>query len=73
MILIVSTLVMALLIAVAVIAERRHSRKSHATFHRYDEMLDGLSTRVRSRYVEKFGKDPTGNFPAIRDQDEEKK
>lgn len=69
MILAISTIVLAGLIAAVVIAERRHSRKAAATFGRYDEMLEDLEGKARSSYIKTFGKEPTGSFPKIRDKD----
>lgn len=61
MILLVTTVIMLLLVVGVVVMEYRNRRK--IDLERYDAMLDTLGTRAHARYVEKFGKDPTGQFP----------
>jgi hypothetical protein len=68
MILAVSTLLMAVFIVVTIIVEYVQSKKSPVSVGHYDAVLDDLKKNVDARYVQKFGKDPTGSFPSIKDK-----
>lgn len=65
MAIVISSLVMLAFFGIIVFSERKRSKHSREFFRKSDEMIADLASRVEQRYKDKFGKDPTGQFPTL--------
>jgi hypothetical protein len=57
--------VLALIVGLIVWTEMRCARRNRAFHAHFDPEVDALKDSVMTKYRERFGKDPTAQFPVV--------
>jgi hypothetical protein len=61
----IATGVLAFIVALIVVVEMRCGRRNKVFHAKLDPEVDALKTSVLTKYRERFGKDPTAEFPLM--------
>lgn len=61
----IATIALALVVARIVWVEVKYGRKSTSALTTTNEQIETIKRNVTERYREKFGKDPTAQFPLV--------